>query len=288
MGIWDYISSKIDSINRNARHLASPVKDLCQSSYGHSRVAVHKIHDTVKVNAVEKLLPYMPEEETRSKIAANLAKNSARLAFREGLKFLPGGSIVYDIVSQSLSVSGNKISKEYSKELKDLKDKVRRLEKEGPIEMGIWDHISSKTDSIKRNAPHLTSSVKDLCQNSYDHSRVAVNKIHDTVKVNAVEKLLPHLPDEETRSKIAADLAKNSARFAFREGLKFLPGGSMVYNIVSQSHSISGNKISKEHSEELKDLKDKVRRLEEEVSDCKKSVEQTELPKPTTKLQSKI
>ncbi|KAL5840069.1 hypothetical protein ACOSQ4_012677 [Xanthoceras sorbifolium] len=154
--------------------------------------------------------------------------------------------------------------------------------------MGIWDHISSKTDSIKRNAPHLTSSVKDLCQNSYDHSRVAVNKIHDTVKVNAVEKLLPHLPDEETRSKIAADLAKNSARFAFREGLKFLPGGSMVYNIVSQSHSVSGNKISKEHSEELKDLKDKVRRLEEEASDCKKSVERTELPKPTTKLQSKI
>ncbi|KAH7569245.1 hypothetical protein JRO89_XS06G0130100 [Xanthoceras sorbifolium] len=131
--------------------------------------------------------------------------------------------------------------------------------------MGIWDHISSKTDSIKRNAPHLTSSVKDLCQNSYDHSRVAVNKIHDTVK-------------------IAADLAKNSARFAFR----VLPGGSMVYNIVSQSHSVSGNKISKEHSEELKDLKDKVRRLEEEASDCKKSVERTELPKPTTKLQSKI
>ncbi|KAL5802753.1 hypothetical protein ACOSQ3_031203 [Xanthoceras sorbifolium] len=154
--------------------------------------------------------------------------------------------------------------------------------------MGIWDYISSKIDSIKRNARHLASPVKDLCQSSYGHSRVAVHKIHDTVKVNAVEKLLPHMPEEETRSKIAANLAKNSARLAFREGLKFLPGGSIVYDIVSQSLSVSGNKISKEHSKELKDLKDKVRRLEEEVSDCKKSVEQTELPKPTTKLQSKI
>ncbi|KAK2639206.1 hypothetical protein Ddye_027004 [Dipteronia dyeriana] len=119
--------------------------------------------------------------------------------------------------------------------------------------MGIWDDICSKTDSIKRNAP--------------DRSRAAVLKIHD--------KLQPHLPDEETRFKIAADLLINSARFAFFEGVKIVPGGSIVYNIVSQSqsHSVSGKKISKEHTEELKELKDKVKKLEKELSDSKKSVE---------------
>ncbi|KAI9186249.1 hypothetical protein LWI28_015256 [Acer negundo] len=107
-------------------------------------------------------------------------------------------------------------------------------------------------------------------------------------------------------SKIAADLLIKSARFAFREGV---PGGSIVYNVVSQSHSRSSNKISKEHIEELKglkdkvkklekelsdlkksdeELKDKVKKLEKELSDSKKSVEHAQMPKPTTKLQSKI
>ncbi|TXG67128.1 hypothetical protein EZV62_008403 [Acer yangbiense] len=156
--------------------------------------------------------------------------------------------------------------------------------------MGNW---GSKTDSIKQNAPDLTS-VKD-------RSRAVVSNIHD--------KLQPHLPDKKTWPEIATNLAKKTATVAVREVAKWVPGGSIVYNVVSQSHSRSSNKISKEHTEELKELKDKVKKLEKKLSDSKKSVEElkdkvkklekelgdskksvehAQMPKPTTKLRSKI
>ncbi|TXG67127.1 hypothetical protein EZV62_008402 [Acer yangbiense] len=144
--------------------------------------------------------------------------------------------------------------------------------------MGIWDYTSSTTDSIKRNAPDLTS-VKGFCWSSYDKSRAAVTIIHNAVRVNTVDKLYPYLPDVETRSDIATNLAKKTATVAVREGVKLVSiqsngllivGGSIVYNVVSQSHSRSSDKISKEHTEELKELKDKVKKLEKELSDSKK------------------
>ncbi|TXG67124.1 hypothetical protein EZV62_008399 [Acer yangbiense] len=98
--------------------------------------------------------------------------------------------------------------------------------------MGIWYCISSTTDSIKRNAPDLTS-VKGFCRRSYDNSRAAVAIIHNAVRVKTVDKLYPHLPDVETRSEIATNLAKKTATVAVREGAKLVPGGSTVYDIVS-------------------------------------------------------
>ncbi|KAL5736215.1 hypothetical protein ACOSP7_030685 [Xanthoceras sorbifolium] len=175
--------------------------------------------------------------------------------------------------------------------------------------MGIWDYISSATDSIKRNAPDPTSvkrlswssydsikrsapdpsSVQGFYWSTYDNSCAAVTRIHDAVRVNAVEKLNPYLPDAETRSKIAINLAKQTAIFAVREGARSFPGGSRVYDIVSQSipasGSIHGEKKSKENKD-LQELKDRVGRTEnerdkvkQELNDCRRLLEQLEMHK---------
>ncbi|KAJ0103071.1 hypothetical protein Patl1_04550 [Pistacia atlantica] len=132
----------------------------------------------------------------------------------------------------------------------------------------------------------------------------AVAKILSVFTNNAaIEKLNQHLPDEVTTSKIAENLAKKSAAVAVQEGLKFVPGvknkkslnveeeliwnmgtvcisGPIVYKIVNRS--LGDDKKSKEHKkdvQELKDkeLKDKVGRMEKELSDCRKSLEQTKI-----------
>ncbi|KAJ4705145.1 Ribosome-recycling factor like [Melia azedarach] len=121
--------------------------------------------------------------------------------------------------------------------------------------MGIWDYVSSSTDSINRNAPNL-STIKGLCWNSYDYSRAAVSELHNAVAVNGnvvVEKLNRHLPDGETRSQIATNLVKNSAYFAAVEGVKFIPGGSTFVDIVSRS--LPNDKKPKDRG--LQELKDK-------------------------------
>ncbi|KAK3199191.1 hypothetical protein Dsin_022606 [Dipteronia sinensis] len=218
MGIWDDICSKTDSIKRNAPD--------------RSRAAVSKIHD--------KLQPHLPDEETRFKIAADLLINSARFAFREGVKFVP-------------------------EELKELKDKVKKLEKE----------LSDSKKSVEK------LKDKGIYLSSYDYSCAAVTIIHDAVKVNTVDKLYPYLPDVETRSEIATNLAKKTATVAVREGAKLVPGGSTVYDIVSRS--IPWEKKAKEYKD-LKDFKDKVSkmqseqdRMKNELNDCKRLLKQHEV-----------
>ncbi|KAJ0046072.1 hypothetical protein Pint_04437 [Pistacia integerrima] len=110
--------------------------------------------------------------------------------------------------------------------------------------MGILDYISSTCDPIKRNAPNL-SSVKHLYWSSYDYSRAAVAKIHNVFTDNAaIEKLNQHLPDEDTRSKIAENLAKNFAAAAVQEGLKFVPGVVYFSYYYFICYFISKNRIT--------------------------------------------
>ncbi|KAJ0103072.1 hypothetical protein Patl1_04551 [Pistacia atlantica] len=148
--------------------------------------------------------------------------------------------------------------------------------------MGILDYISSTCDSIKRNAPN-PSSVKHLYWSSYDYSRAAVTKIHNVFPSKAViEKLNQHLPDEDTRYKIAENLAKNSAAAAVQEGLKFVPGGPILYDIVNRS--LRYYKKSNDDTKILQELEDKLGRMDKELSDYRKLLEQTEIRKPIREL----
>ena len=88
--------------------------------------------------------------------------------------------------------------------------------------MGIWDYISSTSDSVKRNSPDLTA-VKGWCSSSYGHSWTAVAKIDNSVRM----KLNQSMPDEEAQSKMsqfATNFAKNATVHACHEGLKIIPG----------------------------------------------------------------
>ncbi|KAK9269173.1 hypothetical protein L1049_000942 [Liquidambar formosana] len=103
--------------------------------------------------------------------------------------------------------------------------------------MGVWDYIYSTTDTLKRNAPDLTA-VKDACWSSFDYSRSAVTMIDDVVRVNGIQKLNQCVRDDEVRSKIglvAINVAKHAAVYAWRDGLKCIPGGGFIHYVVSES-----------------------------------------------------
>ncbi|XP_059444333.1 uncharacterized protein LOC132176211 [Corylus avellana] len=131
--------------------------------------------------------------------------------------------------------------------------------------MGVWDYICSTGDSLKRNTPDLTA-VKGWCSSSYGSGLAAVTMI-DNVRIKATQTLSQHMSDEETMSKfrlVAADLAKNAAVYGCQEGLKIIPGGTLVYETVSRS--IRGEKKFERNCEvEMKALQARVAKLEEEV-----------------------
>ncbi|XP_010520895.1 PREDICTED: uncharacterized protein LOC104799910 [Tarenaya hassleriana] len=146
--------------------------------------------------------------------------------------------------------------------------------------MGIWDTISSAGDSLRRNAPGLTS-VKSFCRSSYDHTCYAVAKIGsavggvgNAVKVHGVDKVAQQLREEESRAAIrrfSGSFAVNAAVFAFHEGLKSIPGGAPIYGIVSRSVSACNNQPNKQ--EELKELRARMELMEKELAAYKTLLE---------------
>uniref|UniRef100_A0A5B7BUE6 Uncharacterized protein n=1 Tax=Davidia involucrata TaxID=16924 RepID=A0A5B7BUE6_DAVIN len=142
--------------------------------------------------------------------------------------------------------------------------------------MGFWDLINSTTDALKRNAPDPTP-VKDACVSSYNYSWTAVTKIDNTVRVNGVQMLKQHLPDDEGRAKIGrigSKFAVNAADHAWREGLKCVPGGNAVSKIVSRT------------LEDEKAFQAKMGRRERESSGFGKTLEQPETLKRDVELGS--
>nr|POE96067.1 bzip transcription factor 53 [Quercus suber] len=126
MGKWDLISSISKSVIQNAPDLTT-VKGLCLSSYGYGWAAVAKVDDVVRTKVIQS----MQDEEARSeigRIATNFAKTAAVLACKEGLKTIPGGSLFYKIVLQSLhnekKSGGNEV------ETKALRAKISKMEEE--------------------------------------------------------------------------------------------------------------------------------------------------------------
>ncbi|XP_075668684.1 uncharacterized protein LOC142638543 [Castanea sativa] len=99
--------------------------------------------------------------------------------------------------------------------------------------MGIWDYISSTSNSVIQNAPDLTT-VKGWGSSSYGYGWAAVAKVDGVVRM----KVIQFMQDEEARSKIgriATNSAKTATFLAFEEGLKTIPGGTFFYKIVSQA-----------------------------------------------------
>uniref|UniRef100_A0A7N2RFJ8 Uncharacterized protein n=1 Tax=Quercus lobata TaxID=97700 RepID=A0A7N2RFJ8_QUELO len=87
--------------------------------------------------------------------------------------------------------------------------------------MGIWDYISSTSNSVIQNAPDLTT-VKGWGSSSYGYGWAAVAKVDDVVRT----KVIQPMQDEEARSnigRIAINFAKSATVVACEEGLKTIP-----------------------------------------------------------------
>lgn len=92
MGVWDFIYSTTETVKRNAPDL-SPVKNACKASYGYGSAAFWKIDDAVRVNGVQTLKNYMPDEQGRAQVAlfaSKLVQNAAYYGFKEAYNFVPG------------------------------------------------------------------------------------------------------------------------------------------------------------------------------------------------------
>ncbi|CAI9762331.1 unnamed protein product [Fraxinus pennsylvanica] len=93
MGIWDIINSSTEAVKRNAPDLA-PVKNACTT-----------IDNTVRVNGLQRLEQWLPDDEAKSKIgifATKFAKNAGFFALHESYKLVPGGVAVSNIVSKTI------------------------------------------------------------------------------------------------------------------------------------------------------------------------------------------
>ncbi|KAG6637401.1 hypothetical protein CIPAW_11G176000 [Carya illinoinensis] len=146
----------------------------------------------------------------------------------------------------------------------------------------MWDYFYSTSDFLKRNAPDQTT-VKGWCSSSYGIGSAAVNKIDKAVRIDAPHKVKQCMTNEEARSRIgqaATYIAKEAAYYGFHEGLKTLPGGAPVSNLLK--HFEQKSESESHEVRELKALQTKVVKLEEEISICRKLMGQAEIQKPAS------
>lgn len=138
--------------------------------------------------------------------------------------------------------------------------------------MGIWDSIHSATysaysatEKAKQIAPDLTA-VTAACRSSCNYSWTAVTKVNNVIMENVVPTLNYYVNDEEGREKTGR-VAVSFANHAAFEGLKWVPGGVPMWNIVSRSlRDAKTEDYNKELGKKLQDLEDRIDRLEIESS----------------------
>ncbi|XP_050235707.1 uncharacterized protein LOC126685792 [Mercurialis annua] len=175
--------------------------------------------------------------------------------------------------------------------------------------MGITDYIFSTTNALNQNAikPLYSlccfsfssgctaatvigaasySAAAVIGSTTYSYGSAAAAKISNSIKGDhAVQKLTQQLHDQDSRSKMtqfATSCAKNAAVFTCREGLKTVPRGGPIVEIVSRS--LPGSKKSENHkTEEVNALRSEIRELQavvhkmgKEQSNAKEELNQAE------------
>ncbi|CAA2969602.1 Hypothetical predicted protein [Olea europaea subsp. europaea] len=120
MGIWDIINSSTEAVKRNAPDFA--LLHSCRTSFRYGSAACSKIDNTVRVNGLQRLKQWLPDDEAKSKIgvfAVKFAKNAGLYALHEGYKSVPGGAAVSNIVSKTIKEVERETLNEKPKPLED-------------------------------------------------------------------------------------------------------------------------------------------------------------------------
>ncbi|KAL2476141.1 Uncharacterized protein Adt_36877 [Abeliophyllum distichum] len=121
MGIRDFFNSTTETVKRNTPDV-TPVKNACRTSYNYGSAALTKIDNVVRVNGLQMLNQWLPDDETKSKIgtfAAKLATNAGLYALQEGYKLVPGGVAVSNIVSMTIKEVKHETSNDIPKLLEE-------------------------------------------------------------------------------------------------------------------------------------------------------------------------
>ncbi|CAA2973748.1 Hypothetical predicted protein [Olea europaea subsp. europaea] len=152
MGIWGFINSSTEAVKRNTPDF-TPVKNACRTSFSYGSAACTKIDNTVRVNGLQRLNQWLPDDEAKSKIgifAGKFAKNAGLYALHEGYKLVPGGVAAWNVVSKTI----NEVEREtLNQKPKPLEDGdcapgkqfigTRKLMDRADIQPGSLDHVES-------------------------------------------------------------------------------------------------------------------------------------------------
>ncbi|KAK9077517.1 hypothetical protein SSX86_005854 [Deinandra increscens subsp. villosa] len=127
MGFWDAVYYTGDLVNRNTPDM---VKRAGVAAYHCTSSAVTKIDQVVRVDGIQKLPQYWPNDETKSLIVpftVTLAKNAGKYAVYEGFKHIPGATVASKLVSDSMREVKQNNHKE---RMKAVEEKVDKFEKD--------------------------------------------------------------------------------------------------------------------------------------------------------------
>ncbi|KAK4373993.1 hypothetical protein RND71_004670 [Anisodus tanguticus] len=172
MGIWDFINSGKETVKQYTPDLATPVKNVCKTSYYYSTTTVKKIDNVVRVNGLQKLgqYIYMPDEEGQAKIAnfsTKFVKNASVYAVKEAANiFIPGGRAVSKIYSET--VREMEIESKKNQDMSCVKDVIGNSGKDtvgGRAVSQIYSEtVREMQIDSKKNQD--TSRVKEIVGNS--------------------------------------------------------------------------------------------------------------------------
>nr|XP_016440400.1 PREDICTED: uncharacterized protein LOC107766169 [Nicotiana tabacum] len=147
MGIWDFINSGKETVKG---YTPDPVKKVYNTTYYYSDAAVRKIDDIVRVNGIQKLGQYIPDDEGRAKIVSfstKFVKNASFFAVKEAANiFIPGGKAVTKI---------------YSDTVREMETECQKKQDKSCIKENIGTNSSTST-TVRSDALRLLDGEKML------------------------------------------------------------------------------------------------------------------------------
>ncbi|XP_075076808.1 uncharacterized protein LOC107773312 [Nicotiana tabacum] len=179
MGIWDFINSGKETLKG---YTPDPVKKVYNTTYYYSVVAVRKIDDVIRVNGIQKLDQYIPDDEGRAKIVSfstKFIKNASVFAVKEAAN---SGKAVTKIYFDTVREMETKCQKKQDESSLRLLDGAEMLESR-ELKLGSENRV--EVDSFAYQTPEYVLRVFMMGTRYLDNLLVTVNweKLNLHIKV---------------------------------------------------------------------------------------------------------
>ncbi|KAF5814908.1 hypothetical protein HanXRQr2_Chr03g0116441 [Helianthus annuus] len=161
MGFWDAVYYTGDLIKGITPSL-STVKHAGSAACSYTYAAVTKIDQVVRVDGIEKLPQYWPDDEKRAQIGlftTTLAKNAGKYAVCEGFKHIPGATVASKLASDTM----REVKQQNHKDgLKSVQAKMDKLEKDLMKSTSQPEILDQNGNLSSANAIEGGSETKDM------------------------------------------------------------------------------------------------------------------------------